>query len=106
MIGSNPGYAYIWEYAVRPECVGAFEEAYGPEGHWVELFRRATGYLRTELHRDVQVAHRYVTIDYWESMEAWQAFRTEYSTEFEALDVRCEAFTTEERELARLQPIR
>ena len=52
MGGEEPGYAYIWEYTVRPERVAEFEQAYGPDGEWVRLFRRAGGYVRTELHRD------------------------------------------------------
>ena len=41
----KPGYAYIWQYNVRPEFTGDFEKAYGPEGPWVELFCLAAGHL-------------------------------------------------------------
>jgi heme-degrading monooxygenase HmoA len=105
MASQRPGYAYIWEYSVRPECVADFEKAYGPSGPWVELFRRAGGYVRTELHRDRRNANRYLTIDYWESAEAWEAFRSGKSSEFEAIDARCEGFTLEEHEIGRLDPI-
>ena len=105
MASQRPGYAYVWEYLVRPECVGAFEEAYGPNGPWVDLFNRASGYVRTELHRDRRNPNRYVTIDYWDSDVAWEAFRTAMSLEFEAIDVRCQDFTVEEREIERLHPI-
>ena len=105
MASQRPGYAYIWEYSVRPECVADFEEAYGPNGPWVEIFKRARGYVRTELHRDRRNANRYLTIDYWDSAEAWEAFRTGMSSEFEAIDARCEGFTLKEREIGRLDPI-
>ena len=105
MASRESRYAYIWEYTVRPECVPDFEEAYGPNGPWVGLFRRAWGYVRTELHRDRRNANRYVTIDYWESVEAWEAFRSSKSSEFEAIDARCEAFTLEEREIGQLDPV-
>lgn len=99
------GYAYVWEYSVRPERVAEFEEAYGPNGLWVQLFRRAEGHVRTELHRDRGNPLRYLTIDYWESAEAWETFRASLSSEFEATDARCEDFTLEERELGRFWPV-
>ena len=105
MATQRHGYAYIWEYSVRPECVADFEKAYGPSGDWVELFKRAKGYVRTELHRDRRNVNRYVTIDYWDSMEAWEAFRAGMSSEFDAIDARCEDFTLTEREIGRLDPI-
>jgi len=99
------GYAYIWEYTVRPECVAEFEDVYGPNGRWVKLFKKAKGYVRTELHRDRQNANRYVTIDYWESADAWERFRTDMSSEFEAIDSQCAKFTLDEQELGRLDPV-
>jgi len=99
MSAREPGYAYIWEYIVREDRVAEFEHAYGGDGDWVALFRRAPGYLRTVLHRDRRDPHRYVTVDYWESAEAWEAFRTAMSAEFEVIDAQCEDYTLEEREI-------
>lgn len=105
-MGSNqPGYAYIWEYLVRPERVREFEDAYGPNGLWVQLFKRGHGYVRTELHRDRRQANRYVTIDYWESVEAWEAFRAGESAAFEALDLACGELTLEELEIGAFHPL-
>ena len=42
-----------------------------------------------------------MTLDYWESAEAWEAFRRATAKEFEALDERCEALTLSEREIGR-----
>lgn len=96
---NRPGYAYMWEFLVRPERAREFEDAYGPNGLWVHLFRRGHGYVRTELHRDRRRANRYVTIDYWESVEAWEAFRASESAAFEAVDLACRELTLEEREI-------
>lgn len=93
-------YMYIWEYVVSPDHVGAFENAYGPDGEWVQLFRRTPGYGRTELHRDRADGRRFITIDYWESESAWQAFRAKFAAEFEALDTRCEMLTLQSVRLA------
>jgi heme-degrading monooxygenase HmoA len=106
MTTERPGYAYIWQYVVGPEFEEDFENAYGPDGPWVELFRCAGGYIRTELYRDRQNPSHYLTIDYWESFEAYQGFRNSMASKFEEIDAQCEKFTLEEKELGRLFPPR
>ena len=93
----------MWEYIVAPDQVSAFEQVYGPSGDWVRLFRRAQGYLRTELHRNREQPHRYITIDYWEPQAAWEAFRARYAREFEILDAECASFTARETEIGRFR---
>lgn len=90
-------YCYLWEFSVRPEFVPAFESAYGPEGDWVQLFRRDSEYIRTDLIQDREIPGRYLTIDQWKSREACLSFRERYHSEFESLDAECEQFTVEER---------
>lgn len=90
-------FSYVWEYLVCPESVDLFEATYGPEGEWVELFRRAPAYLGTELYRDLDRSHRYLTVDHWRSYEDCEAFRDRYRAEIENLDQRCEEWTIEER---------
>jgi quinol monooxygenase YgiN len=99
------GYIYLWEFIVAPEHIQAFEQAYGPDGDWVHLFRRASGYLRSELIRDRANPPRYLTIDYWESAAAYETFRSQYSTEFATLDSKCAAWTTTEREMGQFTAI-
>jgi len=98
-------YMYAWEYVVRAGKEVEFLAAYGPEGAWVQLFRGSPGYLRTELHRDRGNGSRYVTLDYWDSAEAWSRFRRDRSREFEELDERCEHLTVTEREIGRFEPV-
>jgi quinol monooxygenase YgiN len=105
MIGNNQQYMYAWEYVVSPERVAAFERTYGSTGEWVELFRRAPGYLRSELYRDRGNPQRFMTIDYWESRAAWEAFRRRFAVEFEALDARCAELTAQEREIGRFEAV-
>ena len=95
------GYVYLWELIVAPEHVREFAATYGEDGEWVQLFRRAPGYLRTDLIRDPDHPTRYLTIDYWESETAYAAFRSQYAKEFAALDAKCAAWTTSEREMGR-----
>jgi heme-degrading monooxygenase HmoA len=98
-------YMYMWEYIVRSDHLKAFEQTYGSSGEWVQLFRRARGYIRTELHRDVARPDRYVTIDYWETGQAWNTFRSKFSNEFESLDARCNEWTRSETEIGRFESI-
>ena len=94
-------YSYVWEYRVRKGHTYTFERAYGPDGEWVQLFRRAPGYRRTELLRDRAEPLRYVTVDFWDSADAWGRFRREFASAFEEIDARCEEFTESEREIGR-----
>ena len=89
-------YSCIWEYRVRPDYLAQFERHYGPDGTWVRLFEKATGYVGTVLLRDRAQPLRYVTIDTWESAEAYQAFRSRFEARYRAVDDLCASFTTEE----------
>lgn len=59
-------------YEVREPA--QFERAYGPEGEWAQFFAGGAGYIGTELLRDVEQPGRYVSIDRWESRDAYNAF--------------------------------
>ena len=89
-------YTYIWAFKVHPDRVAAFREHYGKEGTWVQLFRRARGYLGTELLEDAADPLRYVTIDTWSDAEAYEAFRAAFASEYAELDRVCEGLTLEE----------
>jgi hypothetical protein len=68
-------YCYVWSYVVRTECLPAFRTAYGPDGDWVQLFRRDPEYIRTTFLGDRDNPARFVTIDFWTSREACLSFR-------------------------------
>ena len=89
-------YVYVWTFQVKSGCEGQFEETYGVKGDWVCLFRKATGYVRTELLRDRTVPGRYLTIDYWENEMSHQQFRQKFDSDFRELDERCEHLTESE----------
>jgi len=89
-------YTYIWSFEVHPEHVVAFRWHYGEGGAWTQLFRRARGYLGTQLLQDESDPLRFVTIDAWSSPEDYEAFRAEYASEYAALDRLCEGLTARE----------
>ncbi|HEX7237631.1 MAG TPA: antibiotic biosynthesis monooxygenase [Gammaproteobacteria bacterium] len=89
-------YTYIWAFEVRAEHVDAFRWHYGEGGAWTQLFRRARGYLGTQLLQDESDPLRFVTIDTWSSPDDYEAFRADYASEYAALDRECEGFTKRE----------
>ena len=89
-------FVMVWEFIAKAGREADFEQVYGPRGDWARFFSKAEGYVRTELHRDTQQANRYLTLDFWVSEAAYQAFRTEHAQEYQAIDRRCEALAERE----------
>jgi heme-degrading monooxygenase HmoA len=90
----------LWEFEVKPGCEELFEKAYGAEGEWVRLFRRDARYRGTRLLRDVARERIYVTVDEWESREAYEEFREKWKEEYEEIDAKCDGLTLHEDYLA------
>ena len=72
--------ALVFRYEVRD--VEAFERVYGPEGEWAQFFRAGRGYIGTELLHDLDEPERYLVIDRWESVDAYNAFVDEHQAEY------------------------
>jgi heme-degrading monooxygenase HmoA len=72
--------ALVFSYDVRDAV--AFEEVYGPEGEWAQFFRQGSGYIGTELLRDVEQPGRFIVIDRWESDEAYNSFVAAHRDEY------------------------
>jgi len=94
-------YVIVWEFKVRRGKAKQFERAYGVHGEWVRLFRQSPTYIRTELIHDVRQASRYLTLDFWASEAACEAFRADRKDEYSTIDARCEHMTETEREVGR-----
>ena len=98
-------FSYVWEYEVPAEAEPEFVRHYAADGAWVRLFRRAPGYLGTQLYRDRRRAGRYFTVDHWRDEAAYREFRRAFAAEFEALDRTCAGFTRREAHLGDYEPI-
>ena len=90
------GYIALWEFQVKPDSIPAFEETYGPDGAWAQLFRQSPDYLGTELVRDLDHPGRYLTLDHWTSREALHRFKQDHQSAYSALDKQCESLTEKE----------
>jgi uncharacterized glyoxalase superfamily protein PhnB/heme-degrading monooxygenase HmoA len=98
-------FSYVWEYEVPTEAEPEFIRHYAPDGAWVRLFRRASGYLGTQLYRDRQRPGRFFTVDHWLDEAAYREFRRAFAAEFEALDQTCAGLTRREAHLGDYEPI-
>jgi len=97
---SNTGvFVRIWDYDVPDESMAAFRVAYGAQGAWAELFRRAPGFLGTELYRDGNRSDRFLTIDRWRNEQNWRSFQAAFGSAYEALDARLDGLAVAERAL-------
>ena len=94
--------ALVFSYEVRDSS--EFERVYGTDGEWAEFFRQGRGYIGTELLRDVEAragsvvgqaddarpgdrapaarGGRYLVVDRWESVDAYNAFVAERREEY------------------------
>ncbi|HUC54587.1 MAG TPA: antibiotic biosynthesis monooxygenase [Candidatus Cybelea sp.] len=89
----------LWEYEVKPGDEERFENAQGPDGDWVRLFRRDTHYHETRLVRDALRSGVYLTMDFWESRGAYEEFMAEHRAEYEEIDRASAGLTINERRI-------
>ena len=89
-------YVIIWKFQPKRGFEKEFEEAYNAKGAWAQFFKNDKGYIRTELLHDNNDHDRYLTIDYWTSQEAYEAFRKQHADEYKAIDLKCESLTAHE----------
>jgi heme-degrading monooxygenase HmoA len=72
--------ALVFRYDARD--AEPFEEVYGPDGEWAKFFRHGAGFIGTELLRDVEEAGRYIVVDRWESIDAYNDFLSANQKEY------------------------
>jgi heme-degrading monooxygenase HmoA len=72
--------ALVFRYDVRD--AESFEVVYGPNGEWAQFFRQGAGYIGTELLHDLDEPDRYIVIDRWESIDAYNAFLADHRAEY------------------------
>jgi heme-degrading monooxygenase HmoA len=91
-----PMHVILWRFRAAPERAAEFEQAYGADGVWAELFAKSSGYRGTSLLRGVECEDEYLTIDRWERREDFEHFRRVHEREYNAIDVRLEALCARE----------
>lgn len=99
------GYLVIWEFHVCRGMERRFEKVYGSNGDWARLFQQDESYIATELVRELKADRTYLSLDFWISQEAYDAFRREHRAKYKSLDRKCEELTESEREIGRFVKI-
>ena len=89
--------AILWEYEVPLANAAEFERHYDSSGTWVKFFRKAREYHGTALLRDDETLGRFMTLDYWDSFDAYQTFSAANEVEYRRIDAMCDSLTTSER---------
>lgn len=89
----------LWEFEVKPGCEESFEGVYGPDGDWARLFRSDSNYQETRLLRDATRGAIYLTIDFWNSRQAYKRFMETHAAEYKRLDAAAENLTLGERKI-------
>lgn len=92
-------FVIIWTYIMKAGKQSEFEGVYNSEGTWAQLFRKAKGYLGTELLRDSEDPLRCVTIDRWKDESSFKRFKEEYYKEYDSLDTYCASLTESEQHI-------
>ena len=91
--------AILWEYSVPREHAAEFERHYDSAGTWVIFFRRSAAYHGSTLLRDDEIPGRFMTLDFWDSFDAYQTFSAEHEAEYRRIDAMCATLTTSERRI-------
>ena len=89
----------LWEFEVKPRCEEKFEKVYGADGAWAKLFAQDAAYRGTRLVKDVERERVYLTLDFWETRDAYERFKKENATEYERIDRECEGMRVRENRL-------
>ena len=92
-------YLIIWRFQILPERRSEFLRRYASDGEWARLFARASGWRGTELVALEGTTDIFLTIDRWDSAEAWTRFRADFAAEYEALDQASEELTLKEEKV-------
>jgi heme-degrading monooxygenase HmoA len=89
----------LWEFEVKPGGEERFEKVYGPEGDWARLFRTDSRYKETRLVRDSFRVACYLTLDFWDSRQAYEEFLGRRRAEYAAIEALGEKLTVSERRM-------
>jgi hypothetical protein len=86
----------VWKFRPPPGREQDFALAYGADGVWAALFRKAEGYLGTDLYRPDRPGGWWMTVDRWNSAADFGAFGHRFGEEYRALDAELEGVAGEE----------
>ena len=93
-MNDGPMFVRVFQYTATPGKNVEFEQAYGDEGKWVQLFATAEGYLGSTLER--AEGGRYRTQDMWGSGADFKAFMAANQAAYDDVNRACGPLQLEE----------
>jgi heme-degrading monooxygenase HmoA len=93
-------FVILWQFEVKPGSEKSFENAYGPAGEWVRLFRRDPHFEQTILLRDSRHPQTYLTLDFWHSEAAYNQFKATHTSDYSATDTATQSLTLSEHHIS------
>ena len=86
----------IWQYDVFEKENINFIKAYKSDGDWVHLFKKADGFIETELIHDIEHPTKFITIDKWRTKESYYQFKAMFKSDYLKMDKQFEDFSKSE----------
>jgi heme-degrading monooxygenase HmoA len=84
--GAAVSHLRVWKFRPPLGRDREFANAYGSNGSWSELFRKARGYRGTTLSRPMETNGWWLTVDRWDTVNDFEAFQRDFGEEYRALD--------------------
>lgn len=76
----------IWRFEPSPGREREFAAAYSSDGVWARLFEQAEGFLGTELLAPAEPGGPWLTLDRWQSKDAFERFQKALGEDYRRLD--------------------
>jgi len=86
----------IWRFEPAPGREQEFAAAYAGDGPWARLFHQGEGFIGTTLLAPDEPGGPWLTLDRWQSRDAFERFQDEHGEAYRGLDVELERLTADE----------
>ena len=87
----------VWSFQPATDREHEFAAAYAGDGVWARLFRQAEGFVGTRLLAPEEAGGRWLTLDEWQSRDAFDRFQLAHGDAYRSLDDELSGLTTDER---------
>lgn len=87
----------IWKFVPKTGFEKEFENIYGPQGLWTELFKKVNDYLDTSLLKEIDSENVYLVLDRWKSKESYDSFKLRFFEEYHSIDQKCKKLMASEK---------
>jgi heme-degrading monooxygenase HmoA len=86
----------VWQFQPAPGREEEFAAAYSEGGVWAQLFRQAEGFVGTQLLAPTEPGGPWLTLDRWQSRDAFERFQDDFGEAYRGLDAELEPLTAGE----------